>query len=92
MHHIIDGRGSGKTSQLMLLAKENGGCIVCSNPDAMRYKASRYGVVGLDFASYGELLNGNLTGSHQPLYIDELDGFLKALSVHVDGYTLTNEE
>jgi hypothetical protein len=32
MYRIIDGRGTGKTSRLMLLAKENNGVIVCANP------------------------------------------------------------
>ena len=39
MYRIIDKRGSGKTSRLMLLAKETGATIVCSNPDAFKYKA-----------------------------------------------------
>jgi hypothetical protein len=36
MYSIIDSRGSGKTSRLMLLAKETGSKIACSNPIAMR--------------------------------------------------------
>jgi len=39
MIRIIDGRGTGKTSKLMLLAKENNAVFVCSNPRAMKYKA-----------------------------------------------------
>ena len=35
MYRIIEGRGTGKTSRLMLLAKEADGVIVCSNPYAM---------------------------------------------------------
>ena len=38
MYRIIDGRGSGKTSRLMLLAKETGAAIACSNPWAMAVK------------------------------------------------------
>lgn len=38
MYRIIDGRGTGKTSRLMLLAKENNGVIVCANPQKMREK------------------------------------------------------
>ena len=41
MYRIIEGRGTGKTSRLMLLAKENDAIFVCSNPDAMKYKASK---------------------------------------------------
>ena len=39
MYRIIDKRSSGKTSRLMLLAKENNGIIVCRNPKAMEEKA-----------------------------------------------------
>mgnify|MGYP003464479803 CR=1 FL=1 len=44
MYRIIDERGSGKTSRLMLLAKETGGVIVCSNPKGMAEKARAYGI------------------------------------------------
>ena len=35
MYRIIDNRGTGKTSRLLLLAKENNGIIVCKRPDIM---------------------------------------------------------
>ena len=54
MYRIIDGRGTGKTSRLMLLAKENNGVIVCANPQKMREKAEVYGIIGLEFISYKE--------------------------------------
>jgi len=55
MYQIIDKRGSGKTSRLMLLAKENNGILVCGNPYAMREKAHAYGLTGFDIVSYREL-------------------------------------
>jgi len=39
MIRIIDEQGSGKTSRLMLVAKEQDAIFVCSNPKAMEYKA-----------------------------------------------------
>ena len=57
MYRIIDGRGSGKTSRLMLLAKENGATLVCSNPRAMEAKAHAYGIVGIDFMSYADAID-----------------------------------
>ena len=42
MYQIIDKRGSGKTSRLMLLAQENNGIFVCANPYGMREKAKNY--------------------------------------------------
>ena len=52
MYRIIDGRSSGKTGRLMLLAKEKNAAIACSNPSAMRQKAYAYGITGIDFISY----------------------------------------
>ena len=45
MFRIIDSRSSGKTSRLMLLAKETNSAIACSNPSAMRQKAYSYGII-----------------------------------------------
>ena len=43
MNRIVDRRCTGKTSRLMLLAKENNGIIVCQNPTALREKANSLG-------------------------------------------------
>lgn len=56
MYRIIDGRGTGKTSRLLLLAKENNGIVVCAWPHAMREKAYNYGLTGIDFMSYEEFI------------------------------------
>lgn len=98
MYRIIDGRGTGKTGRLFLLAKENNGVIVCGQPRAMKAKAEAYGIVGLDFYSYGDLLSGKLKGFNnklksdkRPIYIDELECFLPYINVYIDGYTLSEE-
>ena len=91
MYRIIDGRGTGKTGRLFLLAKENGGVIVCGQPRAMKAKAEAYGIVGLDFYSYGDFFNGKLRGDRRPVYIDELECLLPYIDVHIDGYTLSEE-
>ena len=39
MYRIIAGRGTGKTSNLMLTAKANEAKFACANPHAMRQKA-----------------------------------------------------
>lgn len=56
MYRIIDGRGSGKTSRLMLLAKEHNGIVVCANPNSMREKAHRYGFTEIEFMSYADFI------------------------------------
>ena len=89
MYRIIDNRATGKTSRLMLLAKENNGIIVCKDPVAMREKAYRYGITGINFISYREFFHNHPT---QPCYIDEIDLFLNSINMNVDGYTISNED
>lgn len=88
MFRILDKRGTGKTGRLMLLAKEQNATIVCSNPHAMREKAHAYGIVGLDFISYGAYIC-NREGGKKYL-IDELDEYLKIQNII--GYTVSMED
>ena len=75
MYQIIDGRGTGKTGRLMLIAKENGAKIACANPYAMREKAHAYGITGVDFIGYRDLM---VMGSkHGQVLIDEVESFLQ---------------
>lgn len=91
MYRIIDNRGSGKTSRLMLLAKETNSIIACVNPYAMREKAHAYGITGLTFISYEELLTQSWTDYN--IMIDEVELFVKyQLSGILKGYTLSNED
>ena len=94
IYRIVDGRGTGKTSRLMLLAKENDALFVCSNPDAMRYKAKAYGLEGIEFISYGEFFHSYRGQKDVKYVIDELENFLKATifySTELIGYTLSLE-
>ena len=90
MYRIIDSRGSGKTSRLMLLAKETGAAIACMNPSAMRQKAYAYGITGINFISYSDLFQSKHTGD---VMIDEIEIFVKNyIDNKVIGYSLTNED
>ncbi len=90
MYRIIDSRSSGKTSRLMLLAKETGAAIACSNPSAMRAKAYAYGITGIDFISYSDLFTG---GWNDNVLIDEIEDFVKQYTdAKLIGYSLTNED
>ena len=90
MYRIIDNRSSGKTSRLMLLAKENNAAIACSNPSAMRTKAYSYGITGIDFIPYSDLFEGKYEGN---VLIDELDLFVRYfIDAKLIGYSLTNED
>ena len=92
MNRIIDGRSTGKTSRLMLLAKENNGFIVCHNPKVLREKAYVYGITGIDYLSYADFIDLMVTTQiHRPIYIDELDNFLLLLNNNIKGYSLSEE-
>lgn len=91
MYRIIDGRGSGKTSRLLLLAKENNGIIVCANPAIMREKAYSYGIVGVEFLSYEQYAYTDNYGTSKPIFIDELELFLKKFDYNISGYTISKE-
>ena len=92
MYRIIDSRGSGKTSRLMLLAKETGSKIACGNPIAMRQKAYAYGITGIEFIPYSDLFNGAIDPEDK-IMIDEIEVLLNNyIDGSLTGYTLTNED
>lgn len=96
MYRIVDKRGTGKTSRLMLLAEETNGIIVCGNPAALRVKAEYYGFSNFDVISYPEFINNCFYNFNKdlerPIYIDEIDVFLNFINNNVAGYSLTNED
>ena len=103
MYRIIDGRGSGKTSRLMLLAKENNAALVCSNPRAMEAKAHAYGIVGIDFMSYEDAIDhmrypdSRYTSENRQhlIVVDEIEDFIQCalgMNGRLIGYTLSNED
>ena len=75
MYRIIDSKASGKTSRLMLLAKENNATFVCSNPHAMQTKAYAYGIVGIDFIDYHTYLTSK-GKNYDKIVIDEIENFI----------------
>lgn len=94
MYRIIDDRSTGKTSRLMLLAKEHNAVFVCINPEAMRVKAKAYGIEGIQFMSYNEF-----THTFDPditnYVVDELECFVKdifASGPNLIGYTLSQND
>lgn len=90
MIQIIDKRGAGKTSRLMLLAKEHNAKFVCANPKAMEVKAEAYGLTGINFISYHDFVTNY---DQDNFVIDELDSFAQSImgDSHLIGYSLTLE-
>lgn len=78
---IVGNSSTGKTRQLLEHAKKQGAMVICKNPSAMQIKAQAYGIIGLNFASYDDLIrlnniyDGN-TWIGQPFVIDEVAEFL----------------
>ena len=94
MYRIIEGRGTGKTSKLMLLAKENDATFVCSNPHAMEYKAQKYGIEGINFVSYGDFFNHRNEYHDKNYVVDEMESFIQELMFYHNnliGYSLSLE-
>lgn len=78
---IVGNSSTGKTRQLLEYAKEQGAMVICKNPSAMQTKAQAYGIIGLNFASYDDLIRCNNiydgeTWIGQPFVIDEVADFL----------------
>lgn len=91
MYRIIEGRGTGKTLRLMLLAKENNGILVCSNPYAMKQKAQAYGLTGFEIVGYHDYINDIYDYKTQKCFVDELEELVKYLGNDLSGYTLSLE-
>ena len=83
MFIISGGKGTGKTRALLERAKAENGVVVCKDPDAMRSRAHKYGIVGLDIVSYGEV---HLTS--KPVYIHDINKFIEYNMPEATGYTL----
>ena len=103
MYRIIDNKASGKTHQLMNIAKETNSVFVCNNPRAMEAKAHAYGIVGIEFMSYADAIDhmrypdGRYTAENRrpAMVVDELEAFVQcALGMNgpLIGYTLSNED
>ena len=90
MIRIIDDRSTGKTSQLMLWAKEYNATFVCANPKAMEYKAKMYGIEGIEFISYEKF--STILNHEKNYVIDELENFIKsAFGNSLIGYSISKE-
>lgn len=93
MYRIINGQGTGKTSRLMLIAKENNAIFVCANPRSMEQKAYAYGIVGITFMSYSEFFTSRRNDYEGNYVIDEVETFIKLLAPNGKfiGYTISED-
>lgn len=89
MYTIIGARGTGKTYKLLMMAKENGATVICSNPNALREKAYAYGITGVNFASYMDYATNKVEGK---VAIDDLEHYAKTCDSNLIGYTFSIED
>ena len=83
MFIISGGRGTGKTKALLERAATEGGIVVCRDPEKLRERAYRYGIVGLDIVGYGDLYVAG-----KPVYIHDINKFIEHNMPEAKGYTL----
>lgn len=83
MFIISGGKGTGKTRALLERAEADNGIVVCANPETMRERAHRYGIVGLDIVGYDDIY---LSG--KPVYIHDINKFIEHNMPEAAGYTL----
>ena len=91
MFIISGGKGIGKTKALIERAKDEDGIIVCENTMAMRERAYDYGITGLNIISYEELYACKVENYDKPIYIHDINKFIKYNFPEVKGYSVCNE-
>ena len=96
MIKIIGPRGTGKTTKLFELARENNAMILTSNSRAMKEKARSRGYNDIEIIGYGDLDSDNFS-LNKNVFVDNADDVLNCLinkfySIKVIGYSATIDE
>lgn len=98
LYRITGNRCTGKTSRLILLAKEQNGIIVSISPDYVKSLAHKYDISNIDvisYSEYNEMLMGKRSSIDydRPIFIDELEIFLQLyLDKNIQGYSISIED
>lgn len=90
MFIISGGRGTGKTKALLQKAVDEGATIACVDPVAMRERAHKYGITGLNIISYEDVAIFKVAYPDKKniLYIHDINKFLETQFSSVKGYSL----
>ena len=93
MFIISGGRGTGKTRTLLQRAADEGATIACAEPDVMRERAHKYGIVGLNIISYEDVAIFKVAypDKNNIVYIHNINKFLETQFSSVKGYSLSIE-
>jgi hypothetical protein len=86
--YIIGENSSGKTRKMLEEAKKTNAIVVCKHPLHMQNKANSYGIYGLRFVGYEEIMT--MVGEGEKIAVDELGEFFKHyFEVELDSFTMT---
>lgn len=88
MFIISGGKGTGKTKALIEKVIAEDGILVCDDPGVMRERAYGYGITGLNIISYDELYECDIEKYNKPLFIHDINQFIKYSFPEVLGYTV----
>lgn len=91
MFSISGEKGSGKTRALIEKVKMEDGILVCADTATMRERAHKYGITGLNLISYDDLYECKIDSYGKPLYIHDINQFIKYSFHEVKGYSVCNE-
>lgn len=93
MYRILGKRGTGKTTNLITLAKENGATLVVADVDYAVQKMYQLGITGVDIVSYNQFYLNKQEYFTKPYMIDGIDGFVEAIiSRKLVGYSASIDD
>lgn len=91
MFIVSGGKGTGKTRTLIARTVAEDGIIVCEDPIAMRNRAHRYGITGLNAISYEELYEYRAENIDKPIFIHDINAFIRHEFFNVQGYSVSTD-
>jgi hypothetical protein len=91
MFIVSGGKGTGKTRTLIARTVAEEGILVCEDPVAMRNRAHRYGITGLNTISYEELYERTAENINRPVFIHDINAFIRHGFSSVQGYSVNTD-
>lgn len=90
MIRLINSRCTGKTTELLRQANKNNGIVACPSLE-VEGVASLAKYLGYDKVTIIPYRNIHKQNPDQPIYIDELEMFIKYINKSIVGYSLSLE-
>jgi len=94
MKKVIGGQGTGKTRELIELARQENAVIVCETPERMIDKIHGYGYVGITCISYADYLALGIDRENAPAgkkyVVDDVEAMLYYISKGTIAFSVSN--